>query len=150
MLADAVLQRRKASGHVLQLASAIGILAVGWRRVGDTGRALATIEAALEHSERSDELWCHPELIRIKGEVLQAARDTSAAETLFASAIQEAQDRGALGWELRAATDLGRLWIGQDKREAARELLGGVCAQFSEGFATSDLQAALGLLRTLD
>jgi predicted ATPase/DNA-binding winged helix-turn-helix (wHTH) protein len=148
-LLEAANQRRKASGHVLQLASAMGILAVGWRRVGDTVRALATIDAALEHSERSDELWCHPELMRIKGEVLEAAGETSAAEALLGAAIQEAQERGALGWELRAAANLGRLWVGLGKHEAARELLGHVCEQFAEGFGTSDLQAALALLRTL-
>lgn len=148
-LLEAANQRRKASGHVLQLASAMGILAVGWRRVGNTGRALATIEAAFEHSELSNELWCHAELIRIKGEILRDAGDASAAEALFGAAIQEAQDRGALGWELRAAANLGQLWIGLGKAEAARELLETVCERFSEGFDTPDLKAALDLQRSL-
>ena len=146
---EAAIQRRAASGLVLQQANVMGILAVGWRRVGDTDRALAAIEAALDLANRYDELWCRPELIRIKGEVLRDAGEVSAAEALFSSAIQEAQERGALGWELRAATNLGQVWIGLGKHEAARELVGKVCEQFSEGFDTSDLRTALGLLQTV-
>jgi predicted ATPase/DNA-binding winged helix-turn-helix (wHTH) protein len=142
-------QRRAKTGYLLQQANAMGLLAVGWRRAGDTARALVAIDAALQASERYDELWCRPELVQIKGEVLRDAGDISGAQMLFESAIHVAQETGALGWELRAATNLGQLWIAHGKPEAAGELLGKICAQFSEGFETSDLRAALDLLKTL-
>ena len=146
---EAAIQRRAASGLVLQQANVMGILAVGWRRTGDTGRALAAIEAALDLANRYGELWCRPELMRIKGEVLRDAGEMSAAEAAFGSAIRDAQERGALGWELRAATNLGQLWIDLGRPEPARELVGKVCEQFAEGFGTVDVQAALNHLRTL-
>jgi len=127
----------------------MGLQAVGWRRAGDMSRALPASDAAIEVSQRYDERWCRPELMRIKGEVLRDRGEISRAQELFEAAIQEAQESGARGWELRAATDLGQLWIGLGKREAARAILGKICDQFSEGFETSDLKAALRLLRDL-
>jgi predicted ATPase len=87
--------------------------------------------------------------MRIKGELLRRAGSTaSAAEKQFRGAIEAAHRQHALAWELRAATSLAELWNGEGRHEAARELLGGVCARFTEGFATADLQRARMLLST--
>ena len=57
------------------------------------------------------------------------------------------QDRAL---ELRAALSLGRLWVQQDKREAARTLVsGGIYHWFTEGFDTPDLQDTKAFLDTL-
>jgi predicted ATPase/DNA-binding winged helix-turn-helix (wHTH) protein len=146
---EAAFHQRSRTGHLLKQANLIGLQAVAWRRAGDMSRALAASDAAIEVSQRYDELWCRPELMRIKGEVVRDMGEISRAQELFEAAIQQAQTSGARGWELRAATDLGQLWIGLGKREAARALLGKICDQFSEGFETSDLKAALGRLRDL-
>lgn len=145
---EAALRRRAASGLVLQQASALGILAVGQRRMGDTDRALATVEEALTQSETLGELWVHPELLRIKGEILQASGEAT-AEGFLEAAVTEAKASGALGWELRATVNLAELWIAQNRREAARERLALACARFSEGFRTADVAAAYSLLRRL-
>jgi predicted ATPase len=47
------------------------------------------------------------------------------------------------------ALSLSRLWQRQGKREDARQLLTGVYNWFTEGFDTSDLQAAKALLEEL-
>jgi predicted ATPase len=44
---------------------------------------------------------------------------------------------------------LSRLWQGQGKRAAARELLAPIYDWFTEGFDTPDLQEARALLATL-
>jgi predicted ATPase len=53
------------------------------------------------------------------------------------------------GYELRAATDLARLWGEQGRREEARELLAPLCGWFTEGFDTGDLKQAAVLLAEL-
>jgi hypothetical protein len=52
-------------------------------------------------------------------------------------------------YELRAATDLARLWGEQGQREAARELLAPLDGWFIEGFDTADLKKAAVLLAEL-
>jgi predicted ATPase len=51
--------------------------------------------------------------------------------------------------ELRAATNLARLWRNQGKRQEARELLAPVYGWFTEGFDTLDLKEAGALLDEL-
>jgi predicted ATPase len=51
--------------------------------------------------------------------------------------------------ELRAAMSLARLWQGQGKHTAARQLLIPIYGCFTEGWDTADLQEARGLLEEL-
>jgi predicted ATPase len=55
-----------------------------------------------------------------------------------------------LSWELRAATDLARLWRNRHRAAQARELLASVYGRFTEGFNTTDLREANSLLEELD
>jgi predicted ATPase len=48
--------------------------------------------------------------------------------------------------ELRAAMSLSRLWLAQDRPNAAQDLLVEIYGWFTEGLDTADLQAAQGLL----
>ena len=57
--------------------------------------------------------------------------------------------QSAKAWELRAATDLARLWASQGKSQDARRLLAGVYDWFTEGFDTPDLIKARTLLESL-
>jgi predicted ATPase len=52
-------------------------------------------------------------------------------------------------WDLRAATNLARMWAAQGKRDHARDLLAPVYGWFTEGFDTADLKKAEGLLDEL-
>jgi len=97
--------------------------------------------------ERRDE----PELYRIKGELLlrHTVPDVHQAEACFQQALAIARRQQAKSWELRAAMSLARLWQGQGKRAAARQLLAEVYGWFTEGFDTADLQEARALLEAL-
>jgi predicted ATPase len=121
-------------------------------RAGQIADGLAAIAEAIEQSERTDERWAIAEMLRIKGELLllqDAPGAVAAAEDQFRQALEWARRQGALSWELRAATSLGRLWRRQVRSKEARELLAPVYGRFTEGFATADLKAAKTLLDDL-
>src|SRR5205823_2532044 len=95
------------------------------------------------------ERWCVAELLRIKGELILSEGGPDAAEAAedhFTQALDWARRQGALSWELRAATSLARLWRGQNRTKAAREILAPVYDRFTEGFETTDLNSAKLLL----
>jgi predicted ATPase len=121
-------------------------------RDGKAAEGLSIIDEALGRSERFEERWCVAELLRIKGELILregAAQAATAAEEHFLHSLDWARRQGALSWELRTSTSLARLqhqWGGTQK---ARELLTPVYDRFTEGFETSDLMAAKGLLDQL-
>jgi predicted ATPase len=120
--------------HSIQFTTFKTALAEAQCLLGHYDRALKSIEEALSVANTCD----RPEMLRVKGHVL-AAMNRPEAEASLREALQLAQSQSALGWELRAATSLGRLMAGQGAREPARELLAGVYARFREGFETSDL-----------
>jgi len=100
---------------------------------------------------RGPENWSTAEILRARGETLLAAKGPRGdAEALFRRAIGIARAQGAKAWELRAATSLARLLAKDGKRMAAREALGRIHAQFSEGAETQDLREAAVLLKTLE
>jgi predicted ATPase len=121
-------------------------------RAGQIADGLATIEEAMERSERTEERWVTAELLRIKGELLLlqgAPGAAAAAEDHFQQALDWARRQGALSWELRAATSLARLLRDRARSEEAYELLAAVYDRFTEGFATADLRAAKALIDDL-
>ena len=60
-----------------------------------------------------------------------------------------ARSQQAKSFELRAATNLTRLWQQQSKRQDAHDLLAPVYHWFTEGFDTADLKDAKALLDAL-
>jgi predicted ATPase len=69
--------------------------------------------------------------------------------TCLAQALTLARQQQAKAWELRVAISLGRLWQQQGQRTEAAALLAPLYRQFTEGFATADLQEAKALLEEL-
>ncbi|MGA7790052.1 MAG: transcriptional regulator, partial [Xanthobacteraceae bacterium] len=121
--------------------------------VGNAATALAAIDEALLQSKLNDELWCIPELLRIKGEmlVLEAGPDAAAlAEEHFSQSLDLARQQNALSWELRTAISFSRLKRDQNCPHQARDLLVAIYARFTEGFKTADLQSASRLLSELN
>jgi predicted ATPase len=117
--------------------------------VGQVTEGIAAVDEALARSERDEERWYVPELLRVKGELVlreDAPDATPVAEDHFTQALHWARQQGALSWELRAATSLARLWRDQNRTKAAREILAPVYDRFTEGFETTDLKAAEWLL----
>jgi predicted ATPase len=136
----------------LRYAAYLGMLANGLGASGEIAQAHATIEEALEWSERSEERWYMPELLRIKGELLRlegSAAAVRAAEDYHRQALDWARRQDALSWELRAAMSLAQLWEQHGRTDKADELLASVYHRFDEGFETSDLKTARALLDRL-
>ncbi|HKC51060.1 MAG TPA: transcriptional regulator, partial [Myxococcota bacterium] len=128
-------------------------LAESLGRAGDAPVGLAAIEDALARCEASEERWCFAELLRVKGELLQAQGGRGAmreAEQTLREARDWARKLGSLSWELRSALSLARLRPDGARARDAREGLGSVYGRFAEGFGTSDLVAARGLLDQLN
>jgi predicted ATPase len=88
------------------------------------------------------------ELQRLKGQLLLVRPDGSEsdAENCLQQALDITRRQQARSLELRAATDLARLWLQQGKRDQAQALLAPVYAWFSEGFDSVDLREAKALL----
>jgi predicted ATPase/DNA-binding winged helix-turn-helix (wHTH) protein len=121
-------------------------------RAGQVADGLAAIEKALALTERSEGRWLIVELLRVKGELLlmqDSPGAAAAAEDLFRQARDWARCRGALSWELRAATSLARLLRAQGRSADAKALLQPIYNWFTEGFDTTDLKAAKALLEEL-
>ena len=109
-----------------------------WRRIGEAMTAVETTK----------ETWFEAELHRTAGEIaLKSPQpDAAKAEAYFERALAVARAQQAKSWELRAAMSMARLWGGQGKPDAARELLAPVYDWFTEGFDTLDLKEAKALL----
>jgi predicted ATPase/DNA-binding winged helix-turn-helix (wHTH) protein len=141
-------EARLAFGHVVFL----GTLATTLGDVGRPADGLDVIEDAMKQSDQSEERWLIAELLRIKGELLllQGAPGAAAmSEDCFRQALEWAHRQGALSWELCAAMSLAQLLRTQGRSADAKVLLRRVYDSFTEGFDTSDLNAARALLRTL-
>ena len=67
----------------------------------------------------------------------------------FREAVDVARSQAAKSFELRAATDLARLWHSQAKTDEAAQLLSQVYDAFTEGFETGDLVDANELLEEM-
>jgi predicted ATPase len=63
--------------------------------------------------------------------------------------LRTARSQQARSLELRAATDIARLWIKQGKHAEARDILASVYNRFDEGFETRDLKEAKTALAEL-
>jgi hypothetical protein len=119
----------------------LGSLASGLAAHGRLPDALARIEDALAASERGGEVWCRPELLRIKGEILLASAGNAGvpdAARHFRQAMDLAGRQGATMWLLRAATSLAAL----DDRYGGRADLAAILGGFDEALNTPDLGAA--------
>jgi class 3 adenylate cyclase/tetratricopeptide (TPR) repeat protein len=130
----------------------LGWLATAQAEIGDVETALATIDEALQLiGAISGRAW-EAELRRLRGEILLAARRDAAddAERSYKEAIAVAKTQQAHSLELRAATSLAQLLLGQGRRAEARAQLAETFGWFTEGFDTVDLIEAKELLARLN
>jgi predicted ATPase/DNA-binding winged helix-turn-helix (wHTH) protein len=149
-LMRAGLEGLRTARHQVFYSVFLGNLARQVTAAGDTAAGLKMINEAVERAERSDEAWYLPELLRLNGEVLQAASaPPPAVEQYFLRSLDLAHRQGALSWELRAATSLMRLYHRDGRQTQARDILTSVYQRFTEGFETADLIDAKHLLGTL-
>ena len=112
--------------------------------------ALEVIDRGLSIVSHNSERFLEAELYRLKARaVLMRGAPDAEAESLLEQALITARGQQARSLELRAATDLARLWINQGKRAEARDVLESIYGRFSEGFDTQDLNEAKAVLAQL-
>ena len=146
------LQRMHSIGYHLYYAFFLAERAMALAYDDQLAQAIAAIDAAQRFAEESQSLWCLPEVLRIKGEILLKCdpSDVTSAESQFECARAMAHNQKGLSWELRAAISLARLL--RDRRrsdeEACRKLQP-VYDRFVEGFDSTDLKTAKSLLDSL-
>lgn len=145
------IERWRAGGGELSLPYYRALLAEGFALKGDLDRGLRLIDDCVAQIARPtwEERWYAPELPRLQGWMLQQQNKLAAAQACYLSAIDAARLLKAKSWELRAATNLAQLWLSQDQRLQARELLAPIYEWFGEGDDTVDLKTAKNLLEQL-
>lgn len=136
----------------LQVPQFIGLLADSCTRANNAAEALDLLAQALTLVDKIDERWFEAELYRLRGEALVALSPerSAEAEACYRQALAVSREQGAHLWELRAAMSLVRLWRDQGRRAQARNLLAPIYNWFTEGFDTTDLREARGLLRRMN
>lgn len=120
-------------------------------KAGELDHAQQVLQENLDRIMSSGNRLFEAEVLRLLGVCLgNRGRDRIAeAEVLLLQAIETSEQQGALSFELRAATDLGRLWRDHNRCSEAQDLVSKVYNRFTEGFDTSDLKDARALLDEL-
>jgi predicted ATPase len=139
----------RAAGSLANTPQLFMRLADAYAMVGRPVEGLKCLAEAGQIIETTDERCNESELHRVRGDSLRAIDDRAAAERSYHQALAVAGRQSAKLFELRAATNLARLWRDQGKRTKARDLLAPVYGWFTEGFDTPVLQDAKALLDEL-
>jgi predicted ATPase len=141
----------RATGSTWSLPFRLACLAKAQAELGQFEDAWRRLDEAMMMVEVSKEVWSHPEILRLGGEIalMSPERDAAKAEAYFERALSVARHQQAKSWELRAAMSLARLLRDQGKVQQARELLAPTYGWFTEGFDTRDLKEAKALLEEL-
>ena len=124
--------------------------AEGLAKAGHIDAALQAIEQALAISDETGERWALAEVLRVKAGLFSTTgRSTDEVEALLMRSKEIARIQQARSWELRTTCDLALLWQAQGRCDEAFNALHAIYNQFTEGFATADLQGAHALLKSL-
>jgi class 3 adenylate cyclase/predicted ATPase len=120
-------------------------------KAGELDHAQQLLQENLDRITSSGNRLFEAEVHRLLGMCLgKRGRDRFAeAEMRLLQAIETSEQQGALSFELRAATNLGRLWRDHNRYSEAHDLVSKVYNRFTEGFDTSDLKDARALLDEL-
>jgi class 3 adenylate cyclase/predicted ATPase len=120
-------------------------------KAGEFDRAQQIVEEALDSMVTSRNRLFEAEAHRLAGLSLamRGSDQIAEAEARLSQAMKKAEQQGALSFNLRAATSLSRLWLGQNRPNEAHDLLSSVYNRFTEGLDTADLKDAKALLDEL-
>jgi predicted ATPase len=125
-------------------------LAEGLASQNEPDEALRTIDEAIAQIGDRSESFDMPEMLRVKGDILAWAGNAAEAEGYLQKSLVLSRRQCALGWELRGAISLARVWQRAGRTGDARTLLAPIVAQYQEGISTRDLVAAKELLGALN
>jgi class 3 adenylate cyclase/tetratricopeptide (TPR) repeat protein len=148
--AKASLRQYQRAGYQLGLTAQFVLLCPALLLGNESETALDLIEHGLSLVAHNHERVFEAELYRLKALILlKLGVPQVKAETLLQQALQTARGQQARSLELRAATDLARLWLQQGKRAEALDILPSIYERFSQGFDTRDLKEAKSVLEQL-
>lgn len=97
LIQTALNELREARFH-MHFPAYLAALAHGLSANGQMTEASITIQEALEWSEDSEERWCMPELLRIKGALSRFEQSAAAAEDHYMQALGWARQQQAFSW----------------------------------------------------
>ena len=142
----------RAMGIEIRRPTYLGLIAEVCGAVDRVDEALAALAEALAEADRTAQHYWDAELHRLAGRLTlrSAAAPAISAEQSFRQALEIARRQGARWLELRAATDLSRLWAERGKVSEAHALLSGTVGGFTEGLDTADPAEARSLLHELE
>jgi predicted ATPase len=149
-LLKAVLEPLQAEQLNIMLLPAMRAYAEGLARTSEVEAAEGVISNLVTRALTDSPTYLLPELLRTQGEIalLRDPRNKAAAEAYYRKAIEQAQTDGAVGWELRAAISLAKLWLKSARPDEAEELLDRCLSMFTEGADdVGDVAEARNLLR---
>jgi hypothetical protein len=86
-----------------------GVLAEALLDVGRAGEASRMLKAAENLQVRTQEVWCLPELLRIKARILRHLGQDGAAHDIIAEARERAELAGARSFEMRILEEMVRM-----------------------------------------
>jgi class 3 adenylate cyclase/tetratricopeptide (TPR) repeat protein len=146
----AALDEYQRAGYQVGITAQFVLLCPALLHRDQTETTLEVIDHGLSIVSHNSERFFEAELYRLKARTLlmRSAQDAE-VESLLDQALRTARAQEARSLELRAATDLARLWIKQGKRAEAREVLQSIYSRFSEGFETNDLKEAKATIAEL-
>jgi predicted ATPase len=147
---QSALDEYQRAGYQLGITAQFVLLCPALLLRNESEAALEVIDHGLSIVSHNSERSFEAELYRLKaGALLMRGAPDAEAETLLDQALRTARSQQARSLELRAATDLARLWMNQGKHAEALDLLSSIYGRFAEGFETGDLKEAAALLTEL-
>ncbi len=126
----------------------ISVLACALMTQGDVAGARNLADRALGLARSMNSHWLLAEVLRMRA-ILDDAANPEAARRELLHALSIARDQGARLWELRALTALARLPHTKAELAVLRGDLEAAFRRFDEGWDTSDLKEARGLIEEL-
>ena len=141
--------RLASTGHRVWLPYLLSLRGEALARLGQTDAAARQIDQCIERIEQGEQRCHFAEVLRLRGWLHDLEGDRANAERLLRRAIGVARAQEAKSWELRTAMTLAELLERHGEAEQALAVLQPVYDWFTEGFDTSDLQAAAQILARL-
>ena len=123
-------------------------LAELYAMAGEVNAGLAAVAELESILEAGAERWFEAEVFRVKARLLQhhAPGDDAAAEAALLTALRVSRSQGAMQQELKAATELARLWRRRGQGARAIGMLAPLLKRFPEHEAGRDLDSARDVL----
>jgi hypothetical protein len=142
------LERLAIRRHEVLTSDLVSELTVSLAKQNARTEAMALIDRSIAAVVKTNKPLHLPAYFLAKGSAFASgdAPDGLLAEEFFAKAMMQARQESAVPFELRAALELARIWIGRGEVQRTHDLISPVYRRFSEGLATPDLILARQIL----